>query len=80
MESILGKTSEQNYIRRKADADKAVSIARNFLEQYHSPVIFKSALFSNKTWMISMEVGLLNEEVIEVSIDSETWKILGYNH
>jgi hypothetical protein len=64
----------------KIDANKAVSVARKFLEQYHSPVIFKSAYHNHNTWMISMEVGLVKEEIIEVSIDSRTGKILGYNH
>ncbi len=57
----------------------AIEAARKFLEQYHSLVIYKSAYLRGKTWMISMEVGLSKEEIIEVEIDAETRKILGYN-
>lgn len=60
--------------------NKAVSIARKFLEQYHSPVIFKSAYLEKEMWKISMEVGLLKDDVIEVIINTKTGKILGYYH
>jgi hypothetical protein len=58
----------------------AIEAARKFLEQYHSPVIYKSAYLRGKNWIISMEVGLSKEEIIEVEVDTETRKILGYNH
>ncbi len=62
------------------DSNKAVAIARKFLEQYHSSIIFKSAYNDKKTWMVSMEVGLLDDDIIEVAIDAKTGKILGYSH
>jgi hypothetical protein len=62
------------------DTNKAVSIARKFLEQYHSPVIFKSARLEEEMWKISMEVGLLRYDIIEVVINANTGKILGYHH
>ncbi len=62
------------------DESRAIAIARRFLVQYHSPVIFKSASFHKKTWIVSMEVGLLNEDIMVVKIDAETGKILGYDH
>jgi uncharacterized membrane protein YkoI len=62
------------------DVKKAVSIARKFLEQYHSSIIFKSAYNDKKTWTVSMEVGLLDDDIIEVAIDAKTGKILGYSH
>jgi uncharacterized membrane protein YkoI len=63
----------------RIDVNKAISIARKFLEQYHSSIIFKSAYNNKKTWMVSMEVGLL-DDIIEVAIDAKTGKILGYSH
>lgn len=62
------------------DSNRAVAIARKFLEQYHSSIIFKSAYNDRKIWMVSMEVGLLDDDVIEVAIDAKTGKILGYSH
>lgn len=64
----------------RIDVNKAVSIARKFLEQYHSSIIFKSAYNNKKTWMVSMAVGLLDDDIIEVAIDAKTGKILGYSH
>ena len=58
---------------------KAIVIARKFLEQYHSPVIFRSLISDGKNWRVSMEVGLLKEEIIEVLIDTQTGQILNYS-
>ena len=60
--------------------NQAVTIARKFLIQYHSPVIFKSAYLNEKTWDISLEVGLLKDDIIVVRVDATTGKILGYDH
>lgn len=57
---------------------KAVDTARKFLEQYNSPVVFKSAYIEGKTWMVIMDVGLVHERIIKVQIDSESGKISGY--
>ena len=62
------------------DANRAIAIARKFLEQYHSSIIFKSAYNNKKTWMVSMEVGLLDDDIIEVAIDAKTGQISGYSH
>lgn len=62
------------------DVKKAELIARKFLEQYHSSIIFKSAYNDKKTWIVSMEVGLLDDDTIQVAIDAKTGKILGYSH
>lgn len=59
---------------------KATEIARKFLEQYHSPVIAKTALLHKKRWFVSLEVGLSANDFMEVVIDAETGKILGYDH
>ena len=62
------------------DINQAISIARKFLMQYHSLVILKSSCLNDKTWIISMEVGLLKEDIIAVKIDADTGKISGYDH
>ena len=64
----------------KIDTSEAVVIARKFLMQYHSPVIFKSACLNEKTWVVSLEVGLLKDDIIVVRVDASTGKILGYDH
>lgn len=66
--------------RQNIDTSRAVAIARKFLEQYHSPVIFKSTYLNNKTWIVAMEVGLLREDIMVVKIDAETGNIQGYDH
>src|SRR6267143_2607788 len=83
MEKIFEKQSQLNDSKPrevKMNVNRATSIARKFLEQYHSPAIFKSAYHDKKTWRISMEVGLLKDDVIEVVVDATSGKILGYDH
>ena len=76
----LMKKDSLTHSRLSISAGRAMTIARKFLEQYHSPVIFKSSHLNNETWMITMEVGLLKEDTITVRIDAETGKIQGYDH
>lgn len=64
----------------KIDNNKAIAIARKFLEQYHSSIIFKSADNDGNAWLVSMEVGLLDDDIITVAVDAKTGKILGYSH
>ena len=64
----------------RIDNNKAITIARKFLEQYHSSIIFKSAHSDGNVWMVSMEVGLLDDDIIKVAVDAKTGKILGYSH
>lgn len=59
---------------------KATEIARKFLEQYHSPVIPKNAVLDKKRWFVSLEVGMSKDDFMEVAVDAETGKILGYTH
>ncbi len=56
----------------------AIETARKFLEQYNSPVIYKSAYLEGKTWIVTMDVGLVYERIIKVQIDSESGRISGY--
>ena len=59
---------------------KAIEIARKFLEQYHSPVIPKTAFLQKKRWFIALEVGLSKDDIMEVVVDAKTGQILGYTH
>ena len=69
---------EVKFAEENSGVHKAVYTARKFLEQYNSPVVFKSAYMEGKTWMVVMEVGLVHERIIKVQIDSESGKIAGY--
>lgn len=66
--------------KNTVNESKAISIARKFLEQYHSPVIFKSLTSNGLAWCVSMEVGLLKEEIIDVVVDIHSGQILRYAH
>ncbi len=61
------------------DASKAVEIARKFLEQYHSSVVFKFVVLEGEVWMVVIDVGLAFEEIRQVAVDANTGKILGYS-
>jgi len=69
---------EVKFAEENMGVRKAVYAARKFLEQYNSPVVFKSAYMEGKTWMVVMEVGLVHERIIKVQIDSKSGKIAGY--
>lgn len=56
----------------------AIQIARKFLEQYNSPVVFRSAIVMDTICKISMEVGLTQEKIVQVSIDTSTGTIIEY--
>lgn len=72
----LDGTSEKTSV----DPSQAIAIARRFLNQYHSLVIFRSISPSSNSWIVSMEVGLLKEDIMAVRIDSKDGRILGYDH
>jgi len=57
----------------------AIQIARKFLEQYNSPVVFKSASLSGTTCEIAMDIGLTHEKIVQVRIDIMTGIILEYS-
>ena len=56
----------------------AIQIARKFLEQYNSPVVFKSAIINNSICSIIMDVGLTREKIVRVEVDITTGTILEY--
>lgn len=56
----------------------AIQIARKFLEQYNSPVVFKSAILNDRTCEITMGIGLTHEKIVQVSVDIITGTISEY--
>ncbi|HEV2193867.1 MAG TPA: hypothetical protein VGR54_09655 [Nitrosopumilaceae archaeon] len=61
------------------DGRRAKSIARKFLEHYHSLIIFKDAILEEMIWTVIVDVGHADEHIIRVKIDAKTGKILGYS-
>lgn len=57
----------------------AIQVARKFLEQYNSPVVFKSASLSGTICEIVMDIGLTYEKIVQVRIDIMTGIILEYS-
>ncbi len=56
----------------------AIQIARKFLEQYNSPVVFKSAMLIDNICKITMDIGLAHEKIVQVSVDITTGMISEY--
>jgi hypothetical protein len=79
---------EQNYqtnvilrdlgLHHSVDGHCAKSIARKFLEQYHSLLISKDAVLEGMIWTVTMDVGHVNEHIMHVKVDAKTGRILGY--
>ena len=56
----------------------AIQVARKFLEQYNSPVVFKSASLNDDMCKIVMDVGLTHEKIVQVMINTITGTISEY--
>jgi len=79
-DAIQSKIDRYDYLSMNLD-DKvrnAIQIARKFLEQYNSPVVFRSAIVLDTTCKISMEVGLTQERIVQVTIDTASGRIIEY--
>ena len=77
---VRSKIDRYDYLAMNLD-DKvrnAIQIARKFLEQYNSPVVFRSAIVLDTTCKISMEVGLGQEKIVQVTIDTASGRIMEY--
>jgi len=77
---VESKIDRYDYLTMNLD-DKvrdAIQIARKFLEQYNSPVVFRSAIIMETTCKISMEVGLAQERIVQVTIDTASGRIMEY--
>ena len=71
-------TAGHSALHQIIDDRRAKSIARRFLEQHRSLIIFKNAILKEKIWTIVMDVGYKEEHIIHVYVDAQTGKILGY--
>ena len=56
----------------------AIQVARKFLEQYNSPVVFKSAILKGYICEIVMDVGLTHEKIVQVKINTVSGTIIEY--
>ena len=59
-------------------ANTAIEKTRKFLEQYHSAITFREVKLSGKTWIMTMDVGLVNQHIMQVRVDFESGQILDY--
>lgn len=48
----------------------AIQVARKFLEQYNSLVVFKSASLNDEICNILMDIGLTHEKIVHVRINT----------
>jgi hypothetical protein len=54
----------------------AKSIARRFLEQSYSLIIFKEAILEGNTWTVIIDVGYSDEHIVRIKVDDETGRII----
>ena len=81
MQNFLQDDVDRNdFLSMSADirVRNAIQIARKFLEQYNSPVVFKSASLNGTICDIIMDIGLTHERIVQVKIDITTGTILEY--
>ena len=60
-------------------AAEATKIATSFLKQYYFFLRPISAVRENATWIVKVDVGVLQKEIAEVKIDASTADIAGYS-
>ena len=60
-------------------AKKATEIAASFLKQYYFFLRPISALREDATWIVKVDVGVIQKEIAEVKIDASSADITGYS-
>ena len=60
------------------DLARAKEVARLFLQQLHTTVIFEKAVLRGNIWAITMDVGQVGKHIINVKVDAYTGLVLGY--
>ena len=60
----------------KVEPPKAIEIAREFLKQSYTTVIFKNMITEEKACIIEFNVGFLKDNLKKVTIDIKTGKII----
>jgi hypothetical protein len=58
------------------DSQHARSIARRFLEQSYSLIMFKNTILEENTWIVVTDVGHRDEHIICIKVDAYTGRIL----
>jgi len=64
-------------VQLKVDTSTAIEIAREFLEQSYTTVIFENIIMEENVWIIQFNVGFLKENLKNVRIEANTGKIIG---
>ena len=79
-EHVQGDLDRDNFLSMNTDSKirNSIQVARKFLEQYNSPVVFKSASLNDKICEIVMDIGLMHERIVQVRINTDTGRIVDY--
>ena len=77
---LQGGIDRGDFLTTSVDAKirNAIQIARKFLEQYNSPVVFKSAILKGHICEIVMDIGLTHEKIVQVKINTVSCTIIEY--
>ncbi len=78
IEGLEERMFEPKLLPSYLDAGKAVEKATEFLEDYHNMIDLKSAELIGGVWKLIFDVGFLNVQLKEVSVDAISGKIRGY--
>ena len=76
--SRKNRVSSDTNSKGSLDLVKAKEIARGFLQQMHSTVIFEEAVLKGNVWTVTMDVGSIGKRVIHIKVDAYTGQVLGY--
>lgn len=60
------------------DKSTAITIATRFFEQHHSGVYAKDAVLEDNVWTVTVDIGIMDKKIRQVSIDVNNGKILSY--
>ena len=74
------KNRVRSYTNSKGSLDivKAREVARGFLQQMYSTVIFEEAVLKGNVWTVMMDIGSMSKRIIHVKVDAYTGQVLGY--
>ena len=77
---LQGGIDRGDFLTMSVDAKirNAIQVARKFLEQYNSPVVFKSAILKGHICEIVMDIGLTHEKIVQVKINTVSGTIIEY--
>lgn len=79
-EYLQGDINRGDFLIMSVDVKirNAIQVARKFLEQYNSPVVFKSAILNDHICKVVMDIGLTHEKIVQVKINTITGTIIEY--